>query len=194
MDNPITKALVIFAVIFIAAAILWLVVPLATGLPWVPTRDRRIRKALQLADIQPGEIIYDLGAGDGRVLLAAARDFGARAVGIEVSPIHCLIAGLRARFSRVSRLVTVRWGSFYRADFSDADVIYVYMTSGQANRLRPHLEAQLKSGARVVTISSDLDGWQPDQIDRQDLIFLYRMPPTPGSVATYLSRETSATE
>ena len=194
MDNPITKALVIFAVIFIAAAILWLVVPLATGLPWVPTRDRRIRKALQLADIRPGEIIYDLGAGDGRVLLAAARDFGARAVGIEVSPIHCLIAGLRARFSRVSRLVTVRWGSFYHADFSDADVIYVYMTSGQVKLLRPHLETQLKPGARVVTISSDLDGWQPEKIDRQDLIFLYRMPPTPGSVETYLSRETSATE
>jgi SAM-dependent methyltransferase len=188
MDGLLTVSTTTFALIVILAAALWLIVPLVTGLPWVPTRERRIHKALQLADVKPGDVLYDLGAGDGRVLLAAARDFGARAIGIEISPVHCLIAWLRARLSGVGRKVTIRWGSFYNADYSDADVVFAYMTMGQAARLRPHLESRLKPGARIVTISSDLDGWEPEKIDQNDLVFLYRMPPTPGDIASFFTK------
>jgi SAM-dependent methyltransferase len=188
MDGLLTVSSTTFALIVIFAAALWLIVPLVTGLPWVPTRERRIHKALHLADVKPGDVVYDLGAGDGRVLLAAARDFGARAVGIEISPVHCLIAWMRALLSGVGRQVTVRWGSFYNADYSDADVVFAYMTQGQAARLRPHLEARLKPGARIVTISSDLDGWEPEKIDQNDLVFLYRMPPTPGDIASFFTK------
>src|SRR5688572_23657516 len=77
-------------------ALLWILVPAFYGLPPVPTKPERIRKALKLANLQPDEVLYDLGAGDGRVLFSAARDFGAKAVGIEVGPIQCALIWLRA--------------------------------------------------------------------------------------------------
>jgi len=152
----------------------------------VPSGDRRIRKALELADLRPGEIFYDLGCGDGRVLIAAARQFGARAIGIEISPLHCLVARVRAQAAGVGRQVTIRWGNFYRADLGDADVVYQFGHSHFAERLRVQLERQLKAGARMVSINVDLPGWQPAAVDREDLVFLYRMPPTPGDLASFL--------
>jgi SAM-dependent methyltransferase len=188
MNSISTTTLAVIVTLLLLFGGLWLVVPLASGLPWVPTREKRIRKALQLAGVRPGEVFYDLGAGDGRVLVMAAREFGARAIGIEISPVHCLIAWLRARLAGVGDRVVVRWGNFYQADLSDADVVFAYMTSGQAERLRPHLAARLRTGARVVSVSFDLEGWQPEQVDREDLVFLYRMPPVEGSVATFLAQ------
>jgi SAM-dependent methyltransferase len=142
-----------------------------------------------MADAKPNEVVYDLGAGDGRVLIMAAREFGARAVGIEISPMHCLIAWLRSIFSGCGRQVNIRCASFYTSGLSDADVVFAYITPEHAARLRPLFERQLKSGARVVTISAEIEGWQPDQIDKNDLVFLYYMPPTPGSITTYLIKE-----
>jgi len=168
---------------------LWLVVPFVSGLPWFPTHYARIRKALKMAGVRPGEVVYDLGAGDGRVLILAAREFGAKAVGIEISPVHCLEAWIKARLNRVGARVTVRLGNFYTADLAKADVVFAYMTSSQAPRLRPYLESSLKPGARVVTISFDFDGWQPLEFDRENLLFLYRMPPQPGSLSTYLAQK-----
>jgi hypothetical protein len=88
----------------------------------------------------------------------------------------------------VSRQVSLRWGNFYRADLTDADVVYAYVTSSQAKRLRACLETRLKPGTRVVTVSSDLDGWQPAAIDRADLVFLYLMPPWQGQLPHSLQR------
>lgn len=166
----------------------WLLAPILYGLPWVPTGHARARKALELAQLRPGEVLYDLGAGDGRVLLLAAREFGARAIGVELSPFHCLLAAWLARRSRLETQVTIRREDFFKTDLRDADVVFAFMTSRQAARLRTHLERQLRPGARVVTVSFDLDGWQPAAIDQENLLFLYIMPPTPGGVASYLAQ------
>jgi hypothetical protein len=176
-------------ILLLAGIALWVIVPLATGLPWVPSRDKRIRRALQLAGVQKGETVYDLGAGDGRVLVTAAREFGARGVGIEVSPMHCLVAVLHILVTGTSRQVKIQCASMYDHPLPDAGVVFVYATPEHAARLRPHLERELKSGARVVTLSAEIAGWQPDRIDRDDLIFLYKMPPTPGSLESYLSKD-----
>ena len=71
-------------------------------------------------------------------------------------------------------------------ELKDADVVFAYMTSRQAARLRPCLESQLKPGARVVTISFDLEGWQPEDMDDRNLIFLYKMPPKSGDISSFL--------
>ncbi|HMD90380.1 MAG TPA: class I SAM-dependent methyltransferase [Anaerolineaceae bacterium] len=165
---------------------LWLMIPYLYGLPWVPTRYQRIRKALDMAKLRPGEVLFDLGAGDGRVLIIAAREYQAQAVGIEISGGLCLLAWLRARFNHLSGQVTIKQANFYKTDLQNADVVFAYMTSGQAPRLRPHLESQLKAGARVVTISFDMEGWQPDAIDDKNLVFLYNMPATKGDVSSYM--------
>jgi len=167
--------LVIFFGILLVLYFLWMIIPMISGLPWIPTRPERIRRALALAHISPGEILYDLGSGDGRVLVMAAREFGVRAIGIEISPIHCIAARLNASLGKINNKVEIRWASFYRADFSNADVIFVYMTSREVSRLRPHLERQLRPGTRVVSISCEIVGWQPEEFNREELIFLYRI-------------------
>lgn len=186
MDPILETVFQLLSILFLVGAFLWLAVPVASGLPWVPAHRQRIRAALRLAGVKPGETVYDLGAGDGRVLVLAAREFGAQAVGVEISPVHCLLALLRVGLAGVSRQVKIRWGNFYQADLSSADVIFAYVTTSQAGKLRESLEARLKPGTRVVTVSSDLDGWQPTAIDRKDLVFLYHIPPIAGSIATFL--------
>lgn len=175
--------LLIASLILLLVLGLWILIPSLYGLPWIPTREKRIRKALQLAKLQPGEIFYDLGAGDGRVLLIAAKEFGADAVGIEIGPVQCLLGRLRIWLSghRLHRggkpKARMRCGNFYKANISAADVVFVYATSSQTSRLLPLLEQQLHPGARVVSIAADFPDWQPKFVDRESLIFVYEMPP-----------------
>lgn len=168
--------------------LLWILIPAFYGLPPVPTKPERIRKALQLANLQPNEVLYDLGAGDGRVMLIAAREFGAKAVGIEVGPIQCALIWLRIVASGFVNQIQVKWANFYKADLSGADVVFIYATSKEVMKLAPHLEKQLKKGTRVVSISADFPEWEPARFDNQDLIFVYDMPPAKGNLVTYLAR------
>jgi SAM-dependent methyltransferase len=189
-----TSLIVLGAVIVICLAGLWYFVPLLYGLPWIPAKTKRIHRALELAALKPGEKLYDLGAGDGRVLIVAARDYDASAIGIEISPVHCLIAWLRALVMGLLPRVTIRWGNLYKSEFSDADVLFIFLTQGHALRVKDLLESQLRLGTRVVTLSSDLDGWEPVGMDSEHLIFLYIMPPVQGGVGTFLSREGGLSE
>ncbi len=186
--------LTIFAgLIFVLLGLLWLLVPMISGTPWIPTRTVRIRKALQLAEVKTGEVVYDLGCGDGRVLVLAAREFEARTVGIELGPLQCAAAWLRGILSGAKDRIQVHWGSFYRMDIKRADVVFAYLTSAQARPLQVFLEGQLKPGTRVVTISFDFPDWEPENYDDENLIFLYRMPPVPGNIGTFLARKSLPT-
>src|SRR3989337_292142 len=127
-------------------ALLWILVPAFYGLPSIPTKPDRIRKALKLANLQPDEVLYDLGAGDGRVLLITAREFGTKAVGIEVGPIQCALIWLRALASGFGNKIQVRWANFYKANLKDADVIFVYTTSKEVVK-SPAFGKAIKKGS-----------------------------------------------
>lgn len=168
----------------------WIIVPILYGLPWVPTQKERIRKALEMAEIHPGDVVYDLGAGDGRVLLTAIKDFGAaRGVGIEISPAHCMLGRIRARLEGIRPKVQMRCENLFNAEIRDADVVFLYLNSGHVARLQSHLEEQLKPGARVVSIAFDFPDWQPSAFDKIRLIFVYRMPPEPGGLTAFLVKK-----
>lgn len=184
MASPLLLVLLILAL----AGLLWYFVPIFSGIPWVPTQAARIQRALDLAEIQPGETFYDLGCGDGRVLVAAARR-GARAIGIEVSPIHCLAARLRAALAGVGGRISVHWGNFYRHDLAEADIVFWYGHSRYTGKMQAYLAQTLKEGARLVSINIDFPGWQPAAIDKRALIFLYRFPPPSGDVNSFLLEE-----
>lgn len=173
----ISFALIGLGFLFLLISGLWLIVPALYGVPWIPTREKRIRKALQLAKLQPGETLYDLGAGDGRVLIMAAKEFGAQAVGIEIGPVQCALGWLRSWFSGGRQSIRIRCGNFYRVDVSEADVVFVYLTSSQTSRLQEKLAREMQPGARVISIAADFPNWQPAEIDREMLIFVYEMPP-----------------
>lgn len=168
--------LYLLAGIFLTLAALWIFVPALYGLPSVPTRPDRVRAALRLADLRPGEAFFDLGCGDGRTLVIAAREFDASATGIEIGPVQRLVSWMNAARNGVRSKVRVKRGNFYRADVRAADVVFVYATTRELSRLQEHLASQLRDGARVVTIGSNFPDWEPAKVDRENLIFLYGMP------------------
>ncbi len=179
--------------ILVALAALWMVyvlvdylVPYFYGLPAKPTRHARIRKALKLAGLRPGETLIDLGCGDGRVLILAAKEFEAQAIGIDAGPVQVARAWINGLFSGVGTQIQVHWGNFLKADLPDADVVFAYLTSDYVPKLEAKLTSQLKPGARVVTISFDFSNWEPDAFDEDELIFVYKMPPHAGDLGTFL--------
>src|SRR5688572_10126416 len=94
---------------------LWMLIPALYGLPLVPTKPERIRKALKSANLRSNQILYDLGAGDGRVLFIAASEFGTKAVGIEIGPVQWMFIWLRIKLSGVGNQIQVKWADFYKA-------------------------------------------------------------------------------
>jgi hypothetical protein len=177
------------SILLFVLVLVWILVPALYGLPPVPTNRDRIQHALKLVNLQPGETLYDLGAGDGRVLFIAARDFKAKAVGIEIGPMQCILIWLCIMAGGFGGQIMVHWGNFYKGNLKDADVVFVYATSKEVMKLTPHLAAQMKSGSRLVSISADFGEWEPTLVDDHDLIFIYKMPPTPGSVMTYMLKK-----
>lgn len=175
-----------FFIFLFVLGLLWILIPALYGLPSIPTKPDRIRKALKLVNLQPSETLYDLGAGDGRVLLIAAREFDANVVGIEVGPIQCALIWLRVVASKLGNKIQIQWGNYLKADLSTAEVVFVYATSKEVLRLASYLEKQMKPGSRVVSISADFPDWEPSTFDERDLIFVYDMPPKQGSLTTYL--------
>jgi len=187
--NMIIIISLIFFIFIFCIALLWILVPAFYGLPSVPTKPERIRKALKLVNLQPDEVLYDLGAGDGRVLLIAAREFGALSIGLEVGPVQCALIWLRIASSGLADRIQIQWGNFFKADLKAADVVYVYATSHEVLKLAPFLQRQMKTGSRVVSISADFPEWEPSTFDERDLIFVYQMPPESGSMMSYLLKE-----
>jgi hypothetical protein len=183
-----------FFVLLFTLGLLWIFVPALYGLPSVPTKQERIRKALQLVNLQPNEILYDLGAGDGRVLLIAAREFNAKAVGIEIGPVQCALIWLRVVASGFGNKIQVKWGNYLKADLNQADVVFLYATSKEVLRVAAYLEKQMKPGSRLVSISADFPEWEPSVMDDRELIFVYSMPPKPGSLTTYMLKKSKSKE
>jgi ribosomal protein L11 methylase PrmA len=189
MTDVLTLTAFFFFILLFIIGLLWVLVPAMYGLPSRPTHPDRIRKALQMADLKADELLYDLGSGDGRVLVIAAREFGAKAVGIEIGPVQRLVSRMAARNNGVSDRVRVEAGDFYKSDVRNADVVFIYATSTEVTKLASHLEKQMKPGSRVVSISADFPEWEPNDFNEDKLIFLYEMPPKPGSWTTYLLKK-----
>ncbi len=118
--------------------------------PWLPTRSCDLARALDLARLQPGETLMDLGCGDGRVLLAAAAR-GAHAIGYELSLLPFLIAKFRCSFSRHRTRIIVRYGDFYRADFSHADVLFCFLMPRSLRRLNTKFARECHPNARIIS-------------------------------------------
>jgi len=120
---------------------------------------------LMLADVKPGEIVYDLGCGDGRIVITAAREFGAYAVGIEIRKDLALKAMKAVEEAGLTDRVKIINANFFDVDISDADVVTLYLTTSANLKVKPKLERELKPGARVVSHEYEIPGWTPVLID-----------------------------
>jgi len=151
--------------------------------PYVPSPQLVVDRMLELAKIKPGEKVYDLGSGDGRVVISAAQKYEVRSVGIELS--SRLVKSSREEIRRLglSEKASIVHGDVFDADLSDADVVILYLMRDSNNTLKPKLEKALKPGARVISHDYEIEGWKPQQEEKVDAfrrghkIYLYRMPP-----------------
>jgi len=139
-------------------------------------------RMLTLADTKPGELVYDLGAGDGRILSLAVRCFGATAIGVELDKSRCRIIAERISTEKLGESASVIHGDFFDVDLSNADVVTLYLLTSANSLIRPKLERELKHGARVVSHEFPIEGWFPIQVEKvktehtTHAIYLYQIP------------------
>ena len=147
--------------------------------PFIATPPDVVDRMLTLARITSKDVVYDLGCGDGRIPIAAARKYGARGVGIDIDPARIAESRTNARAAGVEHLVEFRVGDALAADVSEATVVTLYLLSSSNAKLRPILTKQLKPGARIVSHAFSMgSGWPADTIDqfvtsRGDEVTLY---------------------
>jgi len=131
--------------------------------PYLPTTEPAVVAMLKLAGVKSTDIVYDLGCGDGRIVIAAAKDFGARGVGIDINPERIQEARANAKKAGVEDRVRFEEGDLFTADIHDATVVTLFLLTSVNQRLRPKLLADLKPGTRVVSNTFDMGDWKPDK-------------------------------
>jgi SAM-dependent methyltransferase len=146
---------------------------------YVPTPQPVVERMLELARVGKDDLVYDLGSGDGRIPITAARRYGARGVGIDIDPKRIAESRANARKAGVTGRVSFRNEDLFAADFSDATVVTLFLYPDLNRRLRPRLLAELKPGTRVVSYWHDMGNWEPERTieTEQASIYLWTIPP-----------------
>jgi precorrin-6B methylase 2 len=157
--------------VLLAAAFAALLIPSpATSqrlVPYVPTAHEVVDRMLALAQVTKDDVVFDLGSGDGRIPIAAAKTYGARGVGLDIDPDRIRESWVNAKAAGVESLVEFREQDVLKADISEATVVTLYLLSSFNERLRPILTRQLKPGTRIVSHAFSMGpSWPADKIDR----------------------------
>ncbi|HEX8822074.1 MAG TPA: methyltransferase domain-containing protein [Archangium sp.] len=152
--------------------------------PYVPTPQLVVDEMLALAGVKPGDVLYDLGSGDGRIVVTAAKNLGVRGVGIDINPERIQEAEANARAAGVQDLTEFREEDLFKADFSEATVVTMYLLPSVNDRLKPKLLRELKPGTRIVSHAFDIDGWEPERVVEVDgrTLYLWIVPENPSQV------------
>lgn len=155
---------------------------------WVPTSDDLVNRMLAMAKVAPADLVYDLGAGDGKIAIAAARDFGAKSVGVEYNPHMVKLAQCFVEAEGVADRVAIVRGDIFETDFSAATVVTLYLLPELNVRLRPTI-LKMKPGTRVVSHSFLMGDWQPDQRTDDSLAYMWIVPADVAGTWTFEARD-----
>jgi len=131
--------------------------------PYVPTNQKVVNAMLKLAKVKKSDVVYDLGCGDGRIVISAAKDYGASGVGVDIDPQRIKEANENAKKAKVANKVKFVEGDLFEMDFSKATVVTLYLLPDINLKLRPKLLEQLKPGTRIVSHAFDMGDWKPEQ-------------------------------
>lgn len=129
--------------------------------PFVPTPEDAVDGMLSLAEVKADDVVYDLGSGDGRIVIQAAKQYGARGVGVDINPERVAEAKANAHAAGVQERVEFRQGDLFDADIGDATVVTLYLLPSVNEQLKPKLLAELEPGTRIVSHGFDMGDWQP---------------------------------
>ena len=146
--------------------------------PYVPTQQKTVDEMLRLAKVDRNDVVYDLGSGDGRIVITAAKQYGARGVGYDIDPVRIAEANENAKTAGVTDKVKFIQGDLFQADLSDATAVTLYLLRSVNLRLRPKLLDELKPGTPVVSHDFDMGEWEPEQHVRleDDDVYLWIIP------------------
>jgi len=147
----------------------------ALDVPYVPTNQETVEEMLKLAGVKPGDVVYDLGCGDGRIVITAAKKFGATGVGVDLNPQRLKEANANAEAAGVTDKVKFVEGDLFDFDFSGANVVTMYLLPSVNLKLRPKLQKELKRGSRIVSHDFDMGDWEAEKIVEvgNDTIYLW---------------------
>ena len=151
------------------------VLPIFLGAPWHPLFPGTIRRILNFAEIKQEETLCDLGCGDGRILIAAAKEYSAKGVGVEIDPIKVGLARFLVKFKKVDEQVKIIRGNFFEFDPQDADVVYLYLTHQAMDKLFPEILKKLKPTVRIVSYRFCIRGMTPEKVSADKVLFLYQL-------------------
>jgi SAM-dependent methyltransferase len=146
------------------------------GAPWVPSQQSIVKKMLVMADIKSGELLYDLGSGDGRIIITAARRFGARAVGIEIDPLRYIWSQIRVFSLGLRGQVSIEYGDFFKHDLGKADIVTCYLLQDTNNKLVEKFNRELKPSTRIISNTFTLPSFPLVKEDKHNQVFLYQKP------------------
>jgi precorrin-6B methylase 2 len=169
MDSLFWFALVL------AVGVLSVIWPMAIGAGWEPTPMKVVRMMLDMAEVGPADVVYDLGSGDGRIVVEAARRHQAMAVGIEADPLRVLWSRLVIAFLHLRKRVRIVWGDFFHQSVSEATVVLLFLTQRTNQRLKAKLQRELKPGTRIASYVWTFDGWFPSKVDAKGEVYVYVM-------------------
>jgi predicted O-methyltransferase YrrM len=151
---------------------------LRKDVPYVPTPQGTVEEMLRMAKVSRNQMVYDLGSGDGRIVITAARDHGARGVGVDIDPQRIREANENAKEAKVTDRVRFVQGDLFATDLREADVVTLYLLRSVNLRLRPKLLEELRPGTPVVSHDFDMGEWEPDETRRVggDVVYLWIVP------------------
>lgn len=145
---------------------------------FVPTPNEVVDKMLEMAKVTAKDVVYDLGCGDGRIVITAAQKYGARAVGIDIDPKRIAEANANAKAAKVTNKVKFVEGDLFEADIGEATVVTLYLLTRLNEKLKPKLLKDLRPGTRVVSHAFDMGDWQPERKESvaAATVYLWRIP------------------
>jgi SAM-dependent methyltransferase len=164
-------ALLIFLIVLVIS-IIW---TNSRGAPWVPTPMSMVHKMLKMAEVGSDDIVYDLGCGDGRIIVTAARRYGARAVGIELDPLRYLWCQLLITVLGLRDRVQIVFGNFFNLDLSPADVVTCYLLRDTNKKLQEKFKEELDPDTRVVSNYFTFPELQLTSEDKEEKLYLYSL-------------------
>ena len=151
--------------------------------PYVPTPYEVVEKMLEMAQVKKGDVVYDLGSGDGRIVIAAVKKYGVRAVGFEINPERVKLSRELIKKEGLTKLAEIRDQDIMTVDLSGATVLTMYLLPEVNLQLRPNIQKQMKPGSRIVSHDFDMGDWKPERTEKikdssgwDHTLYLWRLP------------------
>lgn len=147
--------------------------PLAIGAAYSPSSMKVVRKMLNMAETDSEDVVYDLGSGDGRIVIEAAKRFHALGVGVEADPLRVLWSRLKIRNLGLQNQVRIIWGNLFHQNLRHATVVMLFLWGKTNENLKEKLQKELEPGTRIVSYVWKFKGWEPITVDKKERIYLY---------------------